>query len=59
MKRGMSSEQLALIRQVDEAAEQLDMPVYIVGGVVRDLMLDHPVMDFDIVVEGDAIRLGK
>ena len=59
MKKGMSSEQLALIRQVDEAAEQLDMPVYIVGGVVRDLLLDHPVMDFDIVVEGDAIRLGK
>ena len=59
MEKGMSPEHLALIRQVDEAAEQLGMPVYIVGGVVRDLLLDHPVMDFDIVVEGDAIRLGK
>ncbi|MBR6088909.1 MAG: hypothetical protein IKP86_03180 [Anaerolineaceae bacterium] len=55
----MAPEQLELIRMAAETAEQLDMPVYIVGGVVRDLLLDHPVMDFDIVVEGDATRLAR
>ena len=51
--------QLELIRRIAETAEQLDMPLYIVGGVVRDLLQDQPVMDFDIVLEGDATRLGK
>jgi tRNA nucleotidyltransferase (CCA-adding enzyme) len=31
----------------------------VVGGFVRDLLLDRPSLDFDIVVEGDAIALGK
>ena len=53
------SDQLDLVHRVSVAAEQLAMSVYIVGGVVRDLLLDEPVMDFDIVVEGDATRLGK
>lgn len=51
--------QIELIRNVSETAESLDMPLYIVGGVVRDLLLEQPVMDFDLVVEGDATRLGK
>lgn len=53
------AQQLELIKIAADTAEHLDMPVYIVGGVVRDLLQDQPVMDFDIVVEGDAIRLGK
>ena len=51
--------QLKLIGLIAETAERLDTPLYIVGGVVRDLLQDQPVMDFDIVVEGDATRLGK
>ena len=35
------------------------MALYIVGGFVRDLLLDRPSIDFDLVVEGDAIVLGK
>ncbi|MCB1602931.1 MAG: CCA tRNA nucleotidyltransferase, partial [Xanthomonadales bacterium] len=37
----------------------LNMPCYLVGGFVRDLLLKQPVNDFDFVVEGDAIKLGK
>lgn len=51
--------QRLLIERAAGAAEELKMPVYIVGGVVRDLLLDRPVMDLDIVAEGDAICLGK
>ena len=59
MKKMMSPKQLELIRQVADAADALDMPVYIVGGVVRDLLLGYPVMDFDIVAVGDATQLGR
>ncbi len=55
----MAPDQLELIRRAAESAERLHMPVYLVGGVVRDLLLDRPLMDYDLVVEGDAIRLGQ
>ena len=50
---------LDLIRRVAAQATEKNMAVYIVGGFVRDLLLERPSLDFDIVVEGDAIALGK
>ena len=50
---------LALLKAVAGRAHQRKMAVYIVGGFVRDLLLDRPSLDFDLVVEGDAIALGK
>jgi tRNA nucleotidyltransferase (CCA-adding enzyme) len=35
------------------------MALYIVGGFVRDLLLEKPSLDFDLVVEGDAILLAR
>jgi tRNA nucleotidyltransferase (CCA-adding enzyme) len=49
----------ALLRAIQQKAEDRHAPIYIVGGFVRDLLLDHPGEDFDIVVEGDAISLAK
>lgn len=50
---------LTLIRQIGELAAQQGYNVYFVGGIVRDLLLGHPLVDVDIVVEGHAITLGK
>ena len=50
---------LDLIRAVAEQAADEHFPVYLVGGFVRDLLLKHPGLDLDLVVEGDAIHLGK
>ena len=50
---------LDLIRSVAAQAAEQHLAVYVVGGFVRDLLLDRPSLDFDIVVEGDAIALGK
>ena len=33
--------------------------LFVVGGFVRDLLLDRPSLDFDLVVEGDAIALAR
>jgi tRNA nucleotidyltransferase (CCA-adding enzyme) len=50
---------LALLKAVVAMAEEKHMAVYIVGGFVRDLLLDRPGIDFDLVVEGDALSLGR
>jgi len=55
----LSPQRLSLLRTVAKEARALDLPLYLVGGVVRDLYLGRPAMDFDLVVEGDAIRLGR
>jgi tRNA nucleotidyltransferase (CCA-adding enzyme) len=49
----------ALLQAIKQAAEEHHLPIYIVGGYVRDLLLDRPGEDFDIVVEGDAIFLAR
>ena len=50
---------LELLRTVSAAASSLGIPAYLVGGFVRDLLIKRPVKDFDVVVEGDAIRLAR
>ncbi len=50
---------LELLKSVASVAYGLHLPVYVVGGFVRDLILDRPSLDFDIVVEGDAIALAR
>jgi tRNA nucleotidyltransferase (CCA-adding enzyme) len=46
---------LALLNALADEADRVNLPIYVVGGFVRDLLLDRPSLDFDIVVEGDAI----
>ncbi len=57
LARVFSPELWALVRVVSQTAARLKMPIYFVGGLVRDLLLGQPPTDLDIVVEGDAIRL--
>jgi len=50
---------LQLLKIVANAAYDQRSALYIVGGFVRDMLLDRPSLDFDLVVEGDAIKLAK
>ncbi len=50
---------LALLKEIAAIAQDQHTAIYIVGGFVRDLLIGHPSLDFDIVVEGDAIALAK
>ena len=50
---------LYLLKTIARAAHEQRIAIYIVGGFVRDLLLDRPGLDFDLVVEGDAISLAK
>ena len=44
---------------VSEVASEWKTPVYLVGGYVRDLILDRPSQDIDIMVVGNGIGLAE
>jgi tRNA nucleotidyltransferase (CCA-adding enzyme) len=48
-----------LLQQVAARSAALGMPCCLVGGFVRDILLGKPVNDYDYVVEGDAIKVGR
>ncbi|MEA2015318.1 MAG: CBS domain-containing protein [Actinomycetota bacterium] len=48
-----------ILKAVSETARALKYNTYLVGGIVRDALLDIPNFDVDIVLEGDGIRFGK
>ncbi len=48
-----------ILKQVTDQAEALHLSVYLVGGVVRDLILNVAVHDFDLVVEKNAYQLAS
>lgn len=50
---------LPIAKEVGEIAKSLGYRAYIVGGVVRDILLGKEVWDVDFVVEGDAIKLAQ
>lgn len=52
-------EKRTLLSRVADQSAALGFPCYLVGGFVRDLLLHQPVNDLDVIVEGDAIRLGR
>jgi tRNA nucleotidyltransferase (CCA-adding enzyme) len=50
---------LSLLKAIAGEAHEQHAALYIVGGFVRDLLLEIPSLDFDLVVEGEAIALGR
>lgn len=59
LERALPEERVALLKLVARQAEARGDALYIVGGFVRDLLLETPSVDFDLVVEGDAIGLAQ
>lgn len=59
LESALSPARLALLKTVAAKGYEERTAVYIVGGFVRDLLLNRPSPDFDVVVEGDAIHLAS
>ena len=55
----LSGELLELLRATGELAAAAGQALYLVGGVVRDLLLGRPSFDLDLAVEGDASALAN
>ncbi len=55
----LPGELVAFIQHAGRLADSKGERLYLVGGVVRDLLLDKTNLDIDLVVEGDAIALAR
>ncbi len=55
----LDKELLPIVRTIGEEAAGRSAPAYLVGGIVRDLMLGIRNLDLDIVFEGDAVSLAR
>jgi poly(A) polymerase len=53
----ISAAHITLLQKVQQAATQLGIPAYVIGGYVRDCILQRPTKDIDIVCVGDGIAL--
>jgi putative nucleotidyltransferase with HDIG domain len=59
MKIKCSEEEVVVFKKISEAARELQMPAFVIGGFVRDQLLGRPTKDADIVCEGDGIELAN
>lgn len=59
MEQYLQEDIFSLLKDIGEVASKLNMPVYLVGGIVRDLFLQEQNDDIDIVIEGDGIEFVK
>lgn len=59
LEKWLPPELLALLRDASRIARDLGYHLYVVGGFVRDLLLNQPTLDLDLVVEGDALKLAQ
>jgi tRNA nucleotidyltransferase (CCA-adding enzyme) len=50
---------LEYLKKAGELAKKLNYNVYMVGGIVRDIVLGHKNLDIDLVVEGDGIKFSE
>ena len=48
-----------IFHQISEAADHLELECYVVGGYVRDIFLERPSNDIDVVVVGSGIKVAE
>ncbi|MDD2336811.1 MAG: CBS domain-containing protein [Geobacteraceae bacterium] len=59
MQKRLSAPVYSKLKELGETGDLLDLPVYVVGGFVRDLLLGVENLDIDVTVEGDGILFAE
>ena len=59
MEINCTEEELLILKKIASAAEELQVETYLIGGFVRDKILNRPTKDADIVCVGDGIELAS
>lgn len=54
-----TEKELLVFEKISQAAAELGMPCYLIGGFVRDKLIGRPTKDADIVCVGDGIELAN
>lgn len=58
-EKSLSQSAKETILKCSEVADKFGFKIYLIGGVVRDLILGNQIFDIDIIVEGDAIEFAN
>lgn len=59
LRRELPEETVRILEEAGKLGDRLRMPVYAVGGFVRDLLLHRKNLDIDLSVEGDGILFAE
>jgi len=59
MEINCTNEEIFIFKKIGDAAAELKMSAYIIGGFVRDKILNRSTKDADIVCIGDGIKLAE
>ncbi|WP_100373520.1 CBS domain-containing protein [Bacillus sp. FJAT-45037] len=59
MKDNLPKETFTLLNQIGQEADRLNIRAFLVGGFVRDLLLNRSNEDLDVVIEGNGIDFAK
>jgi tRNA nucleotidyltransferase/poly(A) polymerase len=59
LENHLSTEQNRVVAEVQAAASQVNVSLFLAGGAMRDMLGGFQIRDLDFVVEGDALKLGK
>ncbi|HEX8993282.1 MAG TPA: hypothetical protein VF784_16490, partial [Anaerolineales bacterium] len=59
LEKALGPAEWDLLQRIARTAEKLHLPLYVVGGLPRDVILGVPGGDFDLVVEGPAEALAN
>ena len=59
MKERLPATLLARLTEVGRLADKFGVAAFVVGGLVRDLLLNRPTLDVDVTVEGDGMAFAR
>ncbi len=59
LKERLPDKIIKILKDLGEIADSLDFNAYLVGGLVRDVILKRKNLDVDIVIEGEGILFAK
>lgn len=59
LEQRLDTRLMEMLLAIGKAGEEMELSLYVVGGFVRDLLLNRGGDDIDVVVEGDGIAFAK
>jgi len=59
LKQRLDKQTMKIVERLGQLADELKYEAYLIGGVLRDIILGNPVTDIDIAIIGDGIRFAK
>ena len=54
-----NSKHAEILNLAGDIGKEMNMPTYVVGGYIRDLLINKKTNDIDIMVEGDALKFAN